>query len=192
MVYKGYRNTDGVLEGASPRQFPEFFRYFYGQENDRTGGYDYKRKGRSGSGYNDDDSLTKAEQRRANTAYQRVPISRAAADQYKIILGTSFRGNLIMPEAKDTTYKGSSFSKVVTDQKTGYPVLTKEGKTTPMGQAAATLGGGSSSRQARPLRTQRSLFGGNVRDLMPSQRRDLTRRRAARASAAKTKKTLGV
>ena len=101
-----------------------------------------------------------------------------------------------MPEAKDTTYKGSSFSKVVTDQKTGYPVLNKQGKTTPMGQAAkpaATLGGGSSSsRQARPLRTQRSLFGGNVRDLMPSQRRDLTRRRAARASAARTKKTLGV
>ena len=27
MVYKGYRNTDGVLEGASPRQFPEFFKF---------------------------------------------------------------------------------------------------------------------------------------------------------------------
>ena len=50
----------------------------------------------------------------------------------------------------------------------------------------------SFAKVVQKSRTQRSLFGGNVRDLMPSQRRDLTRRRAARASAAKTKKTLGV
>ena len=98
----------------------------------------------------------------------------------------TYTGALLMPEAKDPTYAGSSFSKVVTNQKTGYPVLDKAGKTTP----SANLGGGS--KQAQGPRTQRSLFGGNVRDLMPSQRKDLTRRRAARASAAKTKRTLGV
>ena len=126
--------------------------------------------------------------------YKEPGVTREAADIYKEKTGSAYIGRLIMPESTDGTYKGSSFFKVVTDQKTGQPVLNKLGKTTPSPAAAAkpaaSLGGGSN--QARPLRTQRSLFGGSVRDLMPSQRRDLTRRRAARASAAKTKKTLGV
>lgn len=190
MAYQGERRG-GVLEYASPKEFSEFFKFYDGQENDRTGNYDYKRKGgRTRQRSADDDSLTPAERA---AMLRPPPITRLAADQYKIILGKSYSGSLIMPEAKDTTYKGSSFSKVVTDQKTGYPVLTKEGKTTPMGQAAkpaATLGGGSN--QARPLRSQRSLFGGSVRDLMPSQKKDLNRRRSARKQAEKTKRTLGV
>ena len=115
-------------------------------------------------------------------------VTREAADIYKTKTGNSYTGRLIMPEAKDTTYAKSSFAKVVTSPETGQPVINKQGKTTP--SPAASLGGGS--KQVQKSRTQRSLFGGNVRDLMPSQRRDLTRRRAARASAAKTKKTLGV
>ena len=178
---------NGVLEYANRRKYGEFYKFYEGQENDDTGNYEYKRKGgRVRQRSADDEELTPAERA---AILRPSPITRLAADQYADIYGKAYRGALIMPEAKDTTYKGSSFSKVVTDQKTGLPVLTKEGKTTPMGQSA-TLGGGS--KQARPLRTQRSLFGGSVRDLMPSQRRDLTRRRAARASAAKTKKTLGV
>lgn len=100
-----------------------------------------------------------------------------------------YTGALLMPEAKDPTYAGSSFSKVVTDQKTGYPVLDKAGKTTasPAAKPSATLGGSS---KPKPLVSQRSLFRGNVRDLMPSLRRDLTRRKAGRA--ARGKKTLGV
>ena len=47
--------------------------------------------------------------------------------------------------------------------------------------------------KAKPkaLRNQRSLFGGDVKNLFPSQRRDLSRRRSARKQAEKTKKTLG-
>lgn len=121
-------------------------------------------------------------------AFRDPGVTREAADIYKQKTGKAYGGKLLMPEAQDTTYAKSSFSKVVTDQKTGYPVLDKAGKTT--ASPSASLGGGS--KQVQKSRTQRSLFGGNVRDLMPSQRRDLTRRRAARASAAKTKKTLGV
>lgn len=49
----------------------------------------------------------------------------------------------------------------------------------------------TSGAKPRPLRTQRSLFGGDVKTLFPSQRRDLTRRRAARRQAERTKKILG-
>jgi len=114
-------------------------------------------------------------------------ITRQAADIYKEKTKSAYTGRLIMPEAKDTTYAKSSFAQVVTDQKTGQPVLNKQGKTTP--SPAASLGGGS--KQAQGPRTQRSLFGGDVKTLFPSQRRDLTRRRSARKQAEKTKKTLG-
>ena len=86
---------NGILEYASRRKYGEFYKFYEGRENDDTGNYDYIRKGRSGSGYDDDDSLTKAEQRLANTAYLRVPISRLAADQYKTILGKPYAGNII-------------------------------------------------------------------------------------------------
>jgi len=181
----------GVLEYANRQKYGEFYKFYDGSENDRTGNYEYKRKGgRARQRSADDEELTPAERA---AILRPPPITRLAADQYADIYGKAYRGALIMPEAKDTTYKGSSFSKVITDQKTGLPVLSKEGKTTPMGQAAkpaASLGGGSN--QARPLRSQRSLFGGAVRDLMPSQKRDLNRRRSARKQAEKTKKTLGV
>lgn len=93
-------------------------------------------------------------------------ISREAADIYKKKTGSAYKGTLL-PVAKDSTYAKSSYA--------------------PKAKAK-----GSSQKKAKTLRTQRSLFGGNVRDLMPSQRRDLTRRRAAKKQTKKTKKTLGV
>lgn len=104
-------------------------------------------------------------------------VTREAADIYKSRTGRAYTGALIMPVSKDPTYAKSSYAKA-------------DAAKASAAKPSTSLGGGS--KPARPLRTQRSLFGGNVRDLMPSQRRDLTRRRAARASVAKTKKTLGV
>jgi hypothetical protein len=65
-------------------------------------------------------------------------------------------------------------------------------KTKPIKPKAKTKVKAKAKAKPRALRTQRSLFGGDVKNLFPSQRKDLTRRRAARKQAKKTKKTLGV
>ena len=69
------------------------------------------------------------------------------------------------------------------------PALNPKAK--PMKPKAKTKVKAKAKAKPRALRTQRSLFGGNVKNLFPSQRKDLTRRRAARKQAEKTKKTLG-
>lgn len=97
-------------------------------------------------------------------------VTREAADIYKQRTGQAYGGPLIMPESADPTFAKSSYA----------PKSTVK----PAARAAA-------APRQRPLRTQRSLFGGDVKTLYPSQRRDLTRRRAARRQAEKTKKVLG-
>ena len=93
-------------------------------------------------------------------------VTRQAADIYKQKTGRAYGGTLL-PVAKDSTYKSSSFGKA---------------------DAAKAV---AKAKETRRTSSQKTLFGGSVRDLFPSQRRDLTRRRAARRQAEKTKKTLG-
>lgn len=93
-------------------------------------------------------------------------VTRQAADIYKQKTGKAYGGTLL-PVAKDSTYKSSSFGKA---------------------DAAKAV---AKAKEFRRTASQKTLFGGSVRDLFPSQRRDLTRRRAARRQAEKTKKTLG-
>ena len=93
-------------------------------------------------------------------------VTRQAADIYKQKTGSAYGGTLL-PVAQDSTYKSSSFGKA---------------------DAAKAV---ADAKEFRRTASQKTLFGGNVRDLFPSQRRDLTRRRAARKQADKTKKTLG-
>ena len=93
-------------------------------------------------------------------------VTRQAADIYKQKTGKAYGGTLL-PVAKDSTYKSSSFGKA---------------------DAAKAV---AKAKETRRTSSQKTLFGGSVRDLFPSQRRDLTRRRAARRQAEKTKKTLG-
>ena len=93
-------------------------------------------------------------------------VTRQAADIYKQKTGKAYSGTLL-PVAKDSTYKSSSFGKA---------------------DAAKAV---AKAKETRRTSSQKTLFGGSVRDLFPSQRRDLTRRRAARRQAEKTKKTLG-
>lgn len=92
-------------------------------------------------------------------------VSRQAADLYKEKTGKAYTGALIA-QAKDSTYKTSSF-----------------GIRDAAAQKQKSLGATG--------RSQKTLFGGKVATLFPSQRRDLTRRRAAKRQATKTKKTLG-
>ena len=93
-------------------------------------------------------------------------VSREAADIYKSKTGRAYGGKLL-PVAKDSTYKSSSFGKA---------------------DAAKAV---ADAKEFRRTASQKTLFGGDVKSLFPSQRRDLTRRRAARKQAEKTKKTLG-
>ncbi len=93
-------------------------------------------------------------------------VTRQAADIFKERTGKAYTGTLL-PVAKDSTYKSSSFGKADAEK---------------------------TAKQAKEIRrtaSQKTLFGGDVKTLFPSQRRDLTRRRAARKQAEKTKKTLG-
>lgn len=103
--------------------------------------------------------------------YKDPGVTREAADIYKQKTGRAYTGTLL-PVAKDSTFAKSSYAPK------------------PKAKPKATLGG--SKKKVKSLRTQRSLFGGDVRTLFPSQRRDLKRRRTARKQATKTKKTLGV
>lgn len=93
-------------------------------------------------------------------------ISRGAADVYKQKTGKAYTGSL-MAQAKDSTYKSSSFGRA---------------------DAARAV---TAARKARRSASQKTLFGGQVATLFPSQRRDLNRRSSARRQAQKTKKTLG-
>jgi hypothetical protein len=98
--------------------------------------------------------------------YKDPGVTRQAADIYRERTGRAYTGTLL-PVAKDSTYKSSSFGKADAEK------ATKQAKET------------------RRNASQKTLFGGDVKTLFPSQRRDLTRRRAARKQAEKTKKTLG-
>ena len=93
-------------------------------------------------------------------------VTREAADIYKQKTGQAYTGTLL-PVAKDPTYKSSSFG------------------------IADAAKASAQAKETRRTSSQRTLFGGNVRTLFPSLRRDLTRRRAARRTAEKTKKVLG-
>lgn len=93
-------------------------------------------------------------------------VTRQAADIFKERTGRAYTGTLL-PVAKDSTYKSSSFGKADAEK---------------------------AAKQAKEIRrtaSQKTLFGGDVKTLFPSQRRDLTRRRAARKQAEKTKSILG-
>ena len=93
-------------------------------------------------------------------------VTRQAADIYKEKTGSAYKGTLL-PIAQDSTYKSSSFGK------------------------ADAVKAVAKAKEFRRTASQKTLFGGNVKTLFPSQRRDLTRRRSARKQAEKTKKTLG-
>ena len=93
-------------------------------------------------------------------------VTREAADIYKQKTGNAYTG-ILLPVAKDPTYKSSSFGKA---------------------DRAKAI---ADAKEFRRTASQKTLFGGDVKTLFPSQRRDLTRRRAARRQAEKTKKTLG-
>lgn len=93
-------------------------------------------------------------------------VTRQAADIFKQKTGTAYGGKLL-PIAQDSTYKSSSFGKA---------------------DAAKAV---ADAKEFRRTASQKTLFGGNVRTLFPSQRRDLTRRRTARKQAEKTKSILG-
>lgn len=93
-------------------------------------------------------------------------VTRQAADIFRERTGRAYTGTLL-PVAKDSTYKSSSFGKADAEK---------------------------AAKQAKEIRrtaSQKTLFGGDVKTLFPSQRRDLTRRRAARKQAEKTKSILG-
>jgi len=98
--------------------------------------------------------------------YKEPGITRQAADLYKEKTGKAYTGSLIAKD-KDSTYKTSSFGKA---------------------DAAKAV---ADAKEFRRTASQKTLFGGSVRTLFPSQRKDLTRRRTARKQAEKTKKTLG-
>jgi hypothetical protein len=93
-------------------------------------------------------------------------VTREAADIFKERTGKAYTGTLL-PVAKDSTYKSSSFGKA---------------------DAAKAQ---AQAKETRRTASQKTLFGGDVKTLFPSQRRDLTRRRMAKKQVEKTKKTLG-
>ena len=99
-------------------------------------------------------------------AFRDPGVTRQAADIFKQKTGNAYGGKLL-PVAQDSTYKSSSFGKA---------------------DAAKAV---ADAKEFRRTASQKTLFGGDVRTLFPSQRRDLTRRRSARKQAEKTKKTLG-
>ena len=87
-------------------------------------------------------------------------VTREAADIFRQKTGNAYTGTLL-PVAKDPTYKSSSFGKA---------------------DAAKAV---ADAKEFRRTASQKTLFGGDVKTLFPSQRRDLTRRRAARKQAEK-------
>jgi len=93
-------------------------------------------------------------------------VTREAADIFKQKTGKAYGGTLL-PVAQDSTYKSSSFGKA--------------------DRAKAV----ADAKEFRRTASQKTLFGGDVKTLFPSQRRDLTRRRSARRQAEKTKSILG-
>ncbi len=93
-------------------------------------------------------------------------VTRQAADIFKQRTGSAYTGNLL-PIKQDSTYKSSSFGKA---------------------DAAKAV---ADAKEFRRTASQKTLFGGDVKTLFPSQRRDLTRRRSARRQAEKTKSILG-
>ena len=93
-------------------------------------------------------------------------VTREAADIYQQKTGKAYGGTLL-PVAQDSTYKSSSFGKA--------------------DRAKAV----ADAKEFRRTASQKTLFGGDVKTLFPSQRRDLTRRRMAKKQVEKTKKTLG-
>ena len=99
-------------------------------------------------------------------AFRDPGVTRQAADIFKQKTGSAYKGTLL-PIANDPTYKSSSFGKA---------------------DAAKAV---AQAKEFRRTASQKTLFGGNVKNLFPSQRRDLTRRRVARRQAEKTKKVLG-
>jgi hypothetical protein len=93
-------------------------------------------------------------------------VTREAADIYKQRTGKAYKGTLL-PVAKDPTYKTSSFGKA---------------------DAAKAK---AEAKNFRRTASQKTLFGGNIRDLFPSLKRSLTRRRMAKKQIEKQGKTLG-
>ena len=98
--------------------------------------------------------------------YKDPGVTRQSADLYKEKTGKAYTGALL-GQAEDSTYKTSSF-----------------GIRDAAAQKQKSLGATG--------RSQKTLFGGKVATLFPSQRRDLTRRRSAKRQAIKAKKVLGV
>ena len=97
-------------------------------------------------------------------------VTRQAADIFKQKTGQAYRGTLL-PVAQDPTYKTSSIGKAE------------------MAQAATARA--KAAKEFRRTASQKTLFGGYVKDLFPSLSRDLSKRRMARKQVEKTKSILG-
>lgn len=93
-------------------------------------------------------------------------VTREAADIYRQKTGTAYGGTLL-PIKQDPTYKSSSFGK------------------------ADVAKAQAEARNFRRTASQKTLFGGNIRDLYPSLKRSLTKRRMAKKQLEKQGQTLG-
>ena len=93
-------------------------------------------------------------------------VTREAADIYRQKTGRAYEGTLL-PISKDPTYKTSSFGKA---------------------DAAKAQ---AEARNFRRTASQKTLFGGNIRDLFPSLKRSLARRTIAKKQVEKQGQTLG-
>jgi len=93
-------------------------------------------------------------------------VTREAADIYRQKTGKAYEGTLL-PIKQDPTYKTSSFGK------------------------ADVVKAQAEARNFRRTASQKTLFGGNIRDLYPSLKRSLTKRRMAKQQLEKQGQTLG-
>jgi len=93
-------------------------------------------------------------------------VTREAADIFRQKTGNAYTGTLL-PVAKDSTYKTSSFGKA---------------------DAARSA---KQAKETRRTASQKTLFGGNIRDLFPSLKRSLARRTIAKKQVEKQGQTLG-
>lgn len=93
-------------------------------------------------------------------------VTRQAADIFRQRTGKAYKGTLL-PIKQDPTYKTSSFGK------------------------ADAVKAKAEARTARRTASQKTLFGGNIRDLFPSLKRSLTRRKMAKKKLEKQGQTLG-
>ena len=109
-------------------------------------------------------------ERRINTIPGATPrdpgVTRQAADIYREKTGKTYGGTLL-PIKQDPTYKSSSFGK------------------------ADVVKSQAEAKNFRRTASQKTLFGGNIRDLFPSLKRSLTKRRMAKKQLEKQGQTLG-